>query len=170
MMEKGWAARREGDLLRAREYLTEAIALLKQQDHHHALVTALGRLGHVEMDAKNWDAAQTCYEAAIEQCQLQGDVAGQAHKTRHLGDVFRHRNQPDQAASCYEAALALYRSLASPPILDLANAIRMVALSQEHQQNLGVARKSWQEAHALYAQLGLQEGMEEADQHLDALK
>ena len=95
-----------------------------------------------------------------------------AHKLRHLGDLLRERGDLERATPLLEEALALYR--AETPLeeahpahaLDVANAVRRVALLREESQEPAAAVELWAEARELYARLELAAGVEEAEQHL----
>lgn len=169
LMDRGWRARREEKYPDAYSDILEAITLLRQAGAHHDLVTALGRLGHIEMDRERWDEARAIYEETIRICRDAGDSLGLAHKTRHLGDVHRHCGRKAEAGACYQEALSLYRNHSDPPTLDYANAIRMVALFKEEIGPLDEARRLWSEARDLYKTVNLQEGVDECSKHLAGL-
>ena len=170
LMNRGWALRREGKLTAARQDMVEAIALLRQSGPHTDLVTALGRLGHIAMDARRWDEAFELYEEGIDICRKAGDVLGMAHKVRHLGDVYRHTQRDDEARARYEESLALYQNHDDPPKLDYANAIRMVAISNEDQGQVDRAIQLWSETKELYEAVGIQEGVDECADHIAELR
>ncbi len=144
--------------------MREAISTFRRLDAHDELVTGLGRLGHIKMDQERWDEAREIYEEAVRVCRDAGDSLGLAHKTRHLGDVHRHQRQDDLARTCYEEALTLYRKHPDPPKLDLANAVCRLANLDEAEGWKDSARSLWAEAKDLYAELSMQEGV---DQCLD---
>ena len=64
----------------------------------------------------------------------------------HLGDVHRHEGQAKLAEGCYLAALALYRGRQETPSLDLANAIRPLAILKDDAGEVEEARRLWEEA------------------------
>ena len=69
-----------------------------------------------------------------------GSPSRLAHTLRHLGDVYRETRHTDRARACYDEALALYRSYPEAAPLDLANAIRSVAVLQQASGNRAAAR------------------------------
>jgi tetratricopeptide (TPR) repeat protein len=133
-------------------------------------VTALGRLGHIAMDADRWDEACALYEEGVSLCRKAGDTLGLAHKIRHLGDVHRHSERDDEARACYEESLALYQSHDDPPALDYANAMRMVAISSEDHGQVDRAIELWSDTKKLYASAGIKEGVDECAEHLAGLR
>jgi tetratricopeptide (TPR) repeat protein len=73
LMDRGWAFRRDGKMVAARQTIAEAVALLRETGTHADLVKALGRLGHIAMDAGRWDEASALYEEGIALCRKAGD-------------------------------------------------------------------------------------------------
>ncbi len=51
-----------------------------------------------------------------------------AHTIRHLGDVYNDDGNRRAAEPCYREALEIYRAHPDAPRLDLANAIRSLAV------------------------------------------
>jgi tetratricopeptide (TPR) repeat protein len=170
LMDRGWALRREGKMVEAEQNITEAVALLRENGPHTDLVTALGRLGHIAVDARRWNEASALYEEGIDLCRKAGDTLGLAHKMRHLGDVHRHSKRDDEARACYAESLALYENHDNPPTLDYANAMRMVAISSEDQGQVDRAVELWSDTQKLYASVGIQEGVDECADHIAGLR
>jgi hypothetical protein len=71
---------------------------------------------------------------------------------------------------CYNEALALYRREMRCPALDLANAIRPLAMLKEALGELEEARRLWEEGRDLYATARVQEGVTECSARLAQLK
>ena len=95
-----------------------------------------------------------------ESARAENDLMAMAHKTRHLGDVYRQKGLTDRAIQYYLEALSLYRNHQDPPKLDYANAIQRVAITKEESSQTVEAKKLWEEAKELYAMIGLQEGVD----------
>jgi hypothetical protein len=72
--------------------------------------------------------ARRCYEDAVGLFREVGEPLVLAHTIRHLGDVYREQGCPELAEPCYHEALGLYRSHESGSPLDLANAVRSLAV------------------------------------------
>ena len=170
LVELAWRNRREGKLDDARRDMVRAIALLRQADGHVDLVTALGRLGHIEMDLYRWGEASKVYEEAIRICRDAGDSLGLAHKTRHLGDVHRHAGREEEARECYQKALSLYQNHMDPPKLDYANAIRMVAILKEELGQVDQATELWMQARELYDAVNVPPGVDECTKRIEGLQ
>jgi hypothetical protein len=74
------------------------------------------------------------------------------------------------AEPCYVEALALYRSSGhTAPSLDLANAIRPLAILRERVGNVDEAILLWREARDLYLAVNVRAGVAECSKHLDQL-
>lgn len=66
--------------------------------------------------------------------------------------------------------MTLHRNARDASPLDLANAIRVVALHAQAIGDVEAALDNWQEARALYAELHVEEGVAEAEAALAALE
>lgn len=127
-------------------------------------------LGQIERDLGRGEVARPLYEEAVSLCRGQSDVLRLAHTVRHLGDLHLDAGRLDLAEACYEEALALYRSSAhTAPPLDLANAIRPLAILRERLGKADEAVPLWQEARDLYLSANVGEGVAECSKHLDQL-
>ena len=173
LMERAWRRRYEAFqasgaseeeigrvLVQVRRELEEAVAICRALDAKSELSVALGKLGHVEHDAA---ARLAIYEEAVAVARECGDPMRLAHAVRHLGDVARHAGEMDVAERCYGEALGLYRSEASPPTLDFANALRPMAILKASLGDVASALALWREARELYGAVGVEEGVEEAE-------
>ena len=87
-----------------------------------------------------------------------------AHTIRHLGDVYLEQGRPDLAEPCYHEALGLYRSDEDDSSLDLANAVRSLAVLRWEQ-----TRMLWEEVRALYTSLSIEAGIKESTARVAAL-
>ena len=146
--------------------LAKAVAICRRVDAKRELSIALGKLGHVEQS----DVAKlACYEEAVAAARDCGDPMRLAHAVRHMGDVHRAAQRMQDAGTCYDEALTLYRATDSPPVLDFANAVRPMAILKARLGEDEAARALWQEAKDLYAAVGIAAGVEEADRWLNRL-
>lgn len=103
------------------------------------------------------------YSQAAELYRAAGHELRLAHTLRHAADVLRDDGKLAQAEPLYLEALALYRAHPEAPHLDLANALRPLALLREAQ-----ARQLWTEARDLYDSVGVEAGVNECSQHLQS--
>lgn len=131
-------------------------------------ITALRQLGRRERSAGELEAARTLYEEAVLLCRQERHPVLLAHTLRHLGDVHREAGRSPKAETCYEEAIRIYRDQDGTRLLDLANALRSVALLREADGNGGPACECWEEARSIYAKLGADEAAEECSAHLEA--
>ena len=176
LMDSAWDLRRtalDADPTQQRVILEEARALLRRAiaasatdgaevQHAHALHL----LANVEADAGDRAAARQLWEESVTLLRASDDPLQLAHKLRHLGDLLREQGDLEAASVILDEALALYREhtptdRARPSeTLDLANAVRRVALLREaeHRPEAAVL---WTEARELYGALGLGEGVDD---------
>jgi tetratricopeptide (TPR) repeat protein len=119
-------------------------------------------------DAHRLDEAAQHYAAALAVCRVNGDALRVAHTARHLGDIQRERGLHDQAEALFEDAIALYRGSTETKVLDLANALRPLALLHETLGNAERAGRLWREARTLYAAINVTAGVSECDARLAA--
>ena len=163
-------ARQENELrqlyARLHEDLVEAVRLARASADQPELVKALGQ---IKRDAGHAQESLALYEESVAICQDIGDPLPLAHALRHVGDLHLSAGRPAPAAMCFDEALALYRADAATAPLDLANAIRPYALLKEELGLAAEARALWRETRSLYAQVGIDVGVEECDAHLAAL-
>jgi tetratricopeptide (TPR) repeat protein len=161
-------ARKEHRLADAYRDLTEAVALCRQAGTRCELIQALKALGQIERDLGRSEAARPLYEEAIALCREEGDPIALAHTVRHLGDIHRDAGHLTQAEPCYHEALALYRGHEHAP-LDLANAIRPLAIRKEAVGEAEAARRLWEEARDLYEAAKVQVAVAECSARLARL-
>lgn len=169
LLEKASQAQREKRLPAARHNLQAALELLREQQDPIRLAHALRALGELERKLHDGHAAREHYEEAVSLYRKHGDPLKLAHTVRHLGDVHRDMGRADLAGPCYYEALALYRSHADTAPLDLANAIRSLALLKTEAGETTTARALWHEAHDLYATEKLDAGVAECAARLSRL-
>lgn len=116
----------------------------------------------------NLSESATQYAAALEHARASGNTLRVAHIARHLGDIFRESSLPDRAEPLLQEALMLYRTNRLTRVLDLANAVRPLALLYGSLGRRDDAKMLWQEARALYTAIGVSEGAAECDSMLSA--
>lgn len=105
------------------------------------------------------------YKAAL----LKGHKERLAHTQRHLADTYRRLERNSEAHSNYDEAISHYRDLGSPP-LEMANALRGLALVHSARGAEEKARSAWQRARHYYQEAGVLAGVEEADRKLGNLQ
>ena len=171
LIRRAGEARRRGHLDEARRDLEAAVELLRGAEGPNELMRALGALAHVERDLGREDAARRLYEEAVTVGRERGAApTALAHALRHLGDVHRDAGRTEEADPCLTEAVALYRDDRSSSELDVANALRALALLREMQGRPGPARALWTEARDGYRKLGIAAGAREAEGHLRYLR
>ena len=148
---------------------TAAIELLRQQSDPTNLAYALRSLGEVNRKLHDDAAARANYEEAVDLYRRLDDPLALAHTVRHLGDVYRHVNEPALAEPCYREALDLYRAHPETAPLELANAIRSMAVLKSDTGAVEQARDLWEEAKQLYIATGVEAGVAESSQRLAQL-
>ncbi|HEY3930447.1 MAG TPA: tetratricopeptide repeat protein [Candidatus Koribacter sp.] len=159
-------ARRAGQGDDAKRLWSEAVALARAAGERKALIRGLLGLAQAERDAGKFAEAITPSEEAVELCRAEGDALLLAHSVRHLGDVYRHTGEIKKAEASYAEAVGIYRRERGTSALELANALRPMALLKEKLGEREVARKLWEEAREFYRAAGVQAGVEEAERHL----
>lgn len=92
-----------------------------------------------------------------------------AHAVRHLGDAYYYARRSAQAEPCYVEALSIYRGNEHTRPLDLANAIRSLAVLKDYVGADEEAERLWQEAHDLYVAVNVPAGVAESAARLALL-
>jgi tetratricopeptide (TPR) repeat protein len=169
LMHQADRARTENRLADAHRDFVAAVQLCRRIGVRRELVRALKGLGQVERDLGHGEEARLLYEEAVALCREQGDPLALAHTVRHLGDTYHDAGRLQLAEPCYREALALYRNHEQALPLDLANAIRPLAILKEHEGDLAVATELWTEVRNLYASVNVQEGFDESSARLARL-
>jgi len=113
---------------------------------------------------KDGPMARVCYEEAVVLLRETDQPLVLAHTIKHLGDVYLEQGRPDLAEPCYHEALGIYRSHTDESSLDLANAVRSLAVLRWEQ-----ARVLWEEARVLYTGLSIVSGIQESSARVAAL-
>ncbi|NIW09306.1 MAG: tetratricopeptide repeat protein [Gammaproteobacteria bacterium] len=144
----------------------EAVKLCQKAEIRFTLAQTLATLGQIERDQEQLDSALSHYEEALNIFREIGDVDRVAHTVRHVGDIHRSSGRFDLAESCYNEALAIYRKNAQTRPLDLANAIRGLAILKSEMNSPDEARQLWEEARKLYETVNVSEGVEECKQRM----
>jgi len=157
---------RRSDQLEAKK----AIDLLRQEGNPLALAEALRRLGEIERSLPGTDGGVAAYEEAVALFRQQGEELKLAHTVRHLGDIQLHAGYVERAAQSYEMALGFYRRHPEAPPLDLANALRGMALLKEATGETQIAIALWQEATIIYESTNVTQGAEEGARRLSRLR
>ena len=169
LMNQADRARREHRLDDAERDLSEAAGLCRADGARGELAQALKKLAQIKRDLGRGDAARALYEQAVAIYRQEGGGPELAHTMRHLGDVHRHAGNAELAEDCYLEALALYRSQKATPPLDLANAIRPLAILKDDAGKVEEARRLWEEARELYASVNVEAGVAESSARLARL-
>ena len=109
------------------------------------------------------------YERAANLARSANDTGQRAYALRHMADLHRELGQHRSAESAATEAVALYRQHDGDASLDLANALRVLALAHESLGRSPAAAASWREARSLYLAVGVLPGVHECDQHIAQL-
>lgn len=170
LIEDGFGARRSGRPVRALRSFRAAVVAARASEDATDLIDALKGLGQVERDLGRPESALTLYQEAVGLCRDLGDPDLLAHTVRHVGDILQDVGRLGDARPCYDEALALYRADPGVSRLDLANAVRPMAILEEAEGNVAESCRLWEKARALYAEVGVQAGVDEADVWLAQLR
>lgn len=178
-LERGTLARRERRVDDARAAFAEAAESARKSGFPSDLAEALAKQAQIERDTGFLDKALAYQLDALVIVRALNEPQNLAHVLRHAGDILQTANRHADAEPYYREMLALYRAAPDTPPLDVANAIRSVALHAQHLGRIEEARRLWQEARERYAALddlflsltGKAEnpGVKEADRRLAAL-
>jgi tetratricopeptide (TPR) repeat protein len=169
LLRQARQARVEGRLDDARRDLLAAADLLRQRGTRRELAQVLRDLGEMERRMPRLHdtaAARRHYEESVAVWRELDEPLRLAHTLRHLGDVHQDAGCPALAEPCYHEALAVYRGYEQTAPLDLANAIRSLAVLAGGAGREEEARGLWQEAQGLYAACGVEAGVAEAARRL----
>jgi hypothetical protein len=112
--------------------------------------------------------AKALYEEAAESFLREQQPARWAHALRHAAELAVRTGDAVDGLREAQAVIAHYRS--SPPhTLEMANAMRVLALAEAAAGERDNACVHWSEARALYVDVGVVDGIVEADRRVAAL-
>jgi tetratricopeptide (TPR) repeat protein len=169
LMERAVEAVRNRRLDEAKADLFEAIDVLRSGDSDPRVAAALRELAEVERKLGERDLALQHYQEAVNLLRSQKEPFRLAHTIRHLGDVYHDMGQNELAGPCYREALELYRRNEGASQLDLANAIRSMAVLKEETGASEEAKVLWTEARQLYIAGQIEPGVAESSRRLARL-
>ncbi|MGO8986128.1 MAG: hypothetical protein ACLQFM_15195 [Terriglobales bacterium] len=169
LLQRSVQARRDRRLEDAERDLVEAVAISRTSGVRVELARALTALSQIERDRHCTEDAFCHYEEAAGLYRAEGDTLRLARTVRHAGDIQREAGHPELAEPCYHGALSLYRGHAGTPPLDLANAIRGLAILKSDAGETTAAKALWEEARALYAAVNVEAGVVESSRRLALL-
>lgn len=169
LLQRAWDHRRRAEFSAAHECLEKARTLCRIEDHLY-----LGRIAHIDRqiaaDQDEWELAASYGWKAIEYYKNAGDTLKIAHAYRHQADIMRQMDCGIEAHALYKKALLIYMVNNKRAAKDRANALRGYALNLYDMGRKDQAKQVWQEIAELYTEIGLLEGVEEAESWLDLLK
>lgn len=163
-------ARREQRLDDAYAAYRQAADAADADAHEDVLVAALTGLGRIERDRGFGDLARQHYADALVLCRRGADALLTAHVAGHLGDIERENGATDRAAPLLAEAVAMYHGNLDTKVLDLANAIRPLALAKAALGDVDGAGALWREAQVLYAAVGVSAGTDECGAQAQRLR
>lgn len=169
LLQKAWDQRRQSNYEEARKLVEQAEALCQASDHAY-----LGRIAHIymqfEADHDNFEKAVEFSKQSIahyEQAQLQDKIA---HATRHLADLQSQLGQLEASEANFRKVLSVYQGQSNTHPGNLANAVRAFAVLLEKTPKKQEALQHWKQAKELYANVGIKEGVEEAETSIRRLE
>jgi tetratricopeptide (TPR) repeat protein len=168
-LSEGHTSRRENRLEDARAACIRAVNLARNSDDTAMLAETLKFLGQIERDLGEIDLSLQHYQEAAALVRTLNHPLNVAHTIRHIADILRESGQPEHAAPYYDEALILYRRHPKAPPLDLANALRGLALNKSDLGDKQAAIQIWHEAGALYKQVGVPAGVAESEHQIGRL-
>ncbi len=168
-VQRAFAAQKERRYDDAKREWTTAAELSRQQNDLPELAWATRWLGEIERKLHNLPAARRHYEEAVKLYRWLPDPLVFAHTIRHLGDVYRESKLPELAEPCYREALEVYSAHPEASPLDVANAIRSMAVLKGELGERDEARRLWEDVHQRYLAEGIEAGIAESSARLAAL-
>ncbi|HUU33382.1 MAG TPA: tetratricopeptide repeat protein [Vicinamibacterales bacterium] len=163
------AARRADRAEDAWRHLLAAEAICRSTGRRRDLVTTLAGMAQLHRDAADFASALPLYEEAVVHAQQLRNPTVLARALRHLGEVHLELRQFERAQQHLRDAIDLYRLEPDAPPLELANAVRPLAICLERQGAVDESRRFWTEARDLYASLGIEPGVTECEAGLARL-
>ncbi|MGP8250894.1 MAG: tetratricopeptide repeat protein [Terracidiphilus sp.] len=168
LFAQGRKARQERRLEDARSLFREALKECCSDDDPRLVAELHAELAYVERALHDEQAAEAHYRRATEMFRTLRDPYRTAHNMRHLADVLREAGRPLEAAPFYSESIEFFRKSGEYP-LQLANALRGLALMQGDLKDFAGSLQSWAEAKALYQMVSVDAGVVESRKRIDDL-
>jgi tetratricopeptide (TPR) repeat protein len=168
LIEQGRKARQERRLEDARSLFKEALKECCSDDDPRLEAELHSELAYVERALHDEQSAEADYRQAAEMFRTLRDPYRTAHNMRHLADVLRETGRSLEAAPFYSESIEFYRKSGEYP-LQLANALRGLALMQGDLKDFSGSLQSWAEAKALYQMACVDAGVAESRKRIDDL-
>ncbi len=169
-LDQGEDRRRAGEPDAARRCFAEAISAFHADCDLAGEAQALARQAQLARDAGDLDWAQHDQQAAIALLRQAGDGHALAFALRNAGDIFLEQGDQDHAAAALAESFVLYEASPDADGLEIADAVRSVALLAEALEEPEQALMMWQDARERYAEAAEgAAGLAEADAHIAAL-
>lgn len=149
--------------------LEQAVHLAGQANAHDDHAVALERLAHIRNQTGRSDDAYALYQQAEEIARAGGNRFLEAHAIRHRADMERHNENFENAESMYLKAIKLLHADPSSDANSIANAYRPLAITLEETGRTRQAIETWRIAKSWYEKSGILAGVEECQNHLQAL-
>jgi hypothetical protein len=169
LIAEGYRAKRENRLAASRAAFFDVVRKAAEEGDRASLAEALGGLAEAEDGIGNCAAARHHYASAAALYSQIGPPAMLACSLRHEADLWMQTNQPAEAEPLYLEAANIYRQGGEESALDLARALRSLALIAEGKGETSAARSFWQEACEIYARRNVKDSLEECNRKLSLL-
>jgi tetratricopeptide (TPR) repeat protein len=178
-LSDGEEARRDNRLVDASGAFAQAVAILRPLGSSERLAHALARRAQIARDLSDYVQARSAQQEAVDIYRGLDDTRALAHAVRHLADILADAGLCEEAAPLYREMLELYNASDAVAPLEMANAIRSVAVHAERSGDVVEARRLWLEARQRYEEVGEElerltgtsenPGVVEANRHLAGL-
>jgi tetratricopeptide (TPR) repeat protein len=168
LIEQGRKARQEHRLEDARSLFSEALKQCCGDDDPRLEAELHSELAYVERALHDEQSAEANYRLAAEMFRTLRDPLRTAHNMRHLADILRETGRSHEAAPFYSESIEFFRKSGEYP-LQLANALRGLALMQGDLKDFSGSLQSWAEAKALYQMVSVDAGVAESRKRIDDL-
>jgi DNA-binding CsgD family transcriptional regulator/tetratricopeptide (TPR) repeat protein len=157
MLCLAWPMLVQGDYSRMRALAEESLARFRKLDDRWGIAAASCSLGIAEMDLESDLArARSLIKESLAAADDLGDVWSIARAANCLGELARSEGDYDQATTCYEQALTLFRALGKSKHLPLV--LHNLGQVATLRRDAGRGTACFAEALALQADLGDRRG------------
>ena len=168
LLKEAWRLRVKSDEEGSRALLFEAKRLCDDKDH-----SSLGRIHHIlmqlEYDRNDYEQALSFNAISVTHYRQDGDADRIAHSLRHRADLLRQIGNVESSLEHYAESIRIYRDNLETSEIDLANALRGYALILQLKGDLLKAIDIWKETMDLYEVVGINAGVEEAEEMIRQL-
>jgi tetratricopeptide (TPR) repeat protein len=163
-----WELRNQGDFNKVMNIAQSGLEKARLQNDKASEALFLKIYAQVHSDKNELSESLAIYKK-IENIYIElGLGPQQMHTLCHIASIYLELGEAECAEKCQKQVIEFYKN--NPPNdLEQANSFRVYAIALEDLKDPRNALNYWERAKTIYGELDIKEGVQECEEHLDAL-